>query len=269
MPAINNLVTNTSQEDLIPFNSFKQLSLDKPVLLDMMPDKLMREISITPVLINRVCFPCIEEQDTRQVVNYYRLNRQYKLEHRVATMAYRMIKESGDTLVINHQFFPLDSILFENLEVVVKRGWIYQQEGRDYMILQLLNNGSGQIHWYQIVVFDITNADKIVCLNQISHVPGDSWLSGENVFTDLDNDGKLEINLQNVDVGLNVTAFMIKGDSLVKNGKQITLQQVANDSFNIVVGMSDWYFDLLKTKPDVPRNFDISEDIFDVKYEKR
>ncbi|MFB6454339.1 hypothetical protein ACE38W_03625 [Chitinophaga sp. Hz27] len=263
------VTTHVEEAVYIPFNGFKQLSLEAPVLLDSMPVGLLNEIAIEPELTRQVFFPWYDTTDSAQVVNYYQLNTAVQLTHRVATMPYRLMKEHAeDTLVIHQQFFPVNSILFEEMEVVVKRGWLYKQDHHDYLILQLLNNGSGQIHWFRMAVFDITNPDKIICLNLASHVTGHSWLSRENVLTDLDHDGKLELNLQNVDAGLTVTSYIIKGDSLVKNGKQVSVQQVDNDSFNIRLDASSWYFDLQKTKPAKACSFDISEDIFDFKYER-
>ncbi|RBL89110.1 hypothetical protein [Chitinophaga flava] len=233
MPFIFWCVTACGQDnDCRPFCSFGQLS-NSPV------KKIGEAVSVSPKLL-KVEYPTFEK-DTFLVLKTWELNAQFKIEHKAPTFLLRMFDQNvSDTLSINGNQFDIGKMLESGIVPLVKSITYYHHDG-EYLLFRILNGGSGRIISSYILVFNISDRNRIVCLNEKSKIPGTTWMVRENLITDLDNDGFLEINLLD---SLRIRPYIIYPDKIVPSSKVLILNQVDNDRFCIKTKGSNWYFNL-------------------------
>ncbi|RFS21177.1 hypothetical protein DVR12_17745 [Chitinophaga silvatica] len=147
----------------------------------------------------------------------------------------------SDTLIINNQKFDLNKIVKNQIVAIVHKLFTFKQGNDDYLCLKILDASNGRVLTCYLIVFNITNRNHVICLNEKANISGATWKVKENLITDQDNDGLLELNLSD---SLNIRSYLISPTTLIKTDKCLVLEQVDDLRFCVDLKRSNWYFNI-------------------------
>ncbi|WP_343691672.1 hypothetical protein [Chitinophaga sp.] len=220
----------------LPFCSFRQLSHGKKTAV-------VEELKLYPALLKTeyLNLPIV---DTFLSFKTWILNDSFRIEHKVPSYGLRLFRDSiADTLIINNQKYDLERIVRKPIVAIISKVVAFKLGSNNFLCFKVLNAGDGRILTCNLLIFNITDITHVVCLNELADVPGETWMVKENLITDLDNDGVLEVNL--VD-SLEVRPYLIYPSLLLKSDKHLVLRQVEDMKYCVDLQQSRWYFDIGK-----------------------
>ncbi len=223
----------------IPFVSFSQLS-EGP------PKQIVRALVLHPQ-VDTVTFHKLPQTDSLLYYKTWTLNDSLKIKHKAPSFYLRLFADNiSDTLIIHGQYFPIEKIIKQSIVANVTKVYCYDHAGSSYLICSIRDAGTGRLRPHYLLVFNISDLNHVVCLNEQSGVDGMIWDVKDNLITDLDEDGIVEINI------LDSSCFrscQLLPAALKKTDKVIYYIQTGQDKFCIDRRKSNWYFDI-KGKPE-------------------
>ncbi|MCW3463675.1 hypothetical protein [Chitinophaga nivalis] len=242
----------------VPFCSFEQLS-------NGVSTKVDNELLVSPVLL-KTDYWDLPQKDTFLSFKTWRINDQYKVEHKAPTYSLRLFKEDvSDTFIVNNQKFDVNKIVGKPIVAIIKSISHYRQNGDSYLILKVVNGGSGRILFCNLLVFNITDSNNVVCLNETSGISGETWMVKENLITDLDKNRILELNL--VD-SLKIRSYHLLKDALIRSDRYLSFKQTGDLQYCIDIKDANWYFDIRSSMYKDSCNFNFDEDLPGLSYDK-
>lgn len=220
----------------VSFCSFRQLSHGGKTAV-------MEELKLRPPLLKTEYWN-LPVVDTFLSFKTWILNDSFRIEHKAPSYGLRLFRDSiADTLIINNQKYDLERIVKKPIVPIISKVVAFRTGSNNFLCFKVLNAGGGRILTCNLLIFNITDITHVVCLNELADVPGETWMVKENLITDLDNDGVLEVNL--VD-SLEVRPYLIYPSVLLKSDKHLVLRQVEDMKYCVDLQQSRWYFDIGK-----------------------